>query len=84
MENNIQNFEELIDFIENNDISIREISRLCKATIDLYIVCYSDKTEVVKDLKTFWIEWGDKAERPVFLNATVPFDIKQFWNDRFK
>jgi predicted transcriptional regulator len=81
---NIETFEQLISFIENNNISISEISKLCKETIDLYIVFYSDKAEVLKDLKQYWIEYGHLKERPIFLNATVPFDIKQFWNDRLK
>lgn len=83
-ETNIETFEQLISFIENNNLSIGEISKLCKATIDLYVVFYSDKTEVLKDLKTYWIEYGHLKERPIFLNATIPFDIKQFWNDRIK
>jgi hypothetical protein len=83
-ETNIETFEQLISFIENNNISISEISKLCKETIDLYIVFYSDKAEVLKDLKQYWIEYEHAQERPIFLNATVPFDIKQFWNDRIK
>ena len=83
-ETNIETFEQLISFIENNNLSISEISKLCKATIDLYIVFYSDKNEILKDLKKFWLEYEHAKERPIFLNATVPFSINQFWNDRFK
>lgn len=80
----IETFEDLICFIENNDVSINEISKMCKATIDLYILFYSNKEELLKDLKAYWIQYEHTKERPVFLNATHPFDIKQFWSDRIK
>ena len=84
MKTDIENFEQLISFIENNDLSIGEISKLCKETIDLYILFYTDKNDVLNDLKKYWVKYEHKKERPIFLNATVPFDIKQFWTDRIK
>jgi len=84
METKIETFQDLINFIETTDISITEIAKLCKETIDLYIVFYTDKEEVLKDLKQYWVKYEHEQERPIFLNATLPFDIKQFWNDRVK
>jgi hypothetical protein len=83
-ETNIETFEQLILFIENNDLSISEISKLCKATIDLHIVFYSDKAEILKDLKTYWAKYEHEKERPIFLDSEIPFDLKKFWNNRVK
>ena len=80
----IETFENLIEFIKNNDISINEISKLMKETIDLHILFYNDKDELIRDLEAYWEQWKHTIERPVFLGADFPFDIKKFWNSRIK
>lgn len=80
----IQNFDELIEFIETNDLSIENISKLVKECIDVHIVFYTDKTELKNDLKTFWEQYKNTTERPIFLDAETPFDLKKFWSKRVK
>jgi hypothetical protein len=80
----IENFEDLIEFIENNDLSIEQIAKLTKETIDLHIMFYSDKNELMTDLKAYWKQWNHTTERPLFLGADYPFDFKKFWNSRMK
>jgi hypothetical protein len=80
----IQNFDELIEFIETNDLSIENISKLVKECIGVHIVFYTDKTELKNDLKTFWQQYKNTTERPIFLDAETPFDLKKFWNKRLK
>ena len=80
----IQNFDELIEFIETNDLSIENISKLVKECIDVHIVFYTDKTELKNDLKAFWQQYKNTTERPIFLDAETPFDLKKFWNKRLK
>jgi hypothetical protein len=80
----IETFEDLIEFIENNDLSVDQIAKLTKETIDLYILYYSDKDEVIRDLKAYWLRWSHTTERPLFLGADFPFDIKKFWSARIK
>jgi hypothetical protein len=80
----IQNFDELIEFIETNDLSIENISKLVKECIGVYIVFYSNKDELIKDLIVFWDEYKDTTERPIFLDAEHPFDVKKFWKKRIK
>lgn len=80
----IETFEDLIIFIKNNDISIDEIAKLTKETIDLYIMYYNDKNEVVRDLEAYWLQWSHTIERPLFLGADFPFDMNKFWNARIK
>ena len=80
----IQNFDELIEFIETNDLSIENISKLVKECIDVHIVFYTDKTELKNDLKTFWQQYKNTTERPIFLDAETPFNLKKFWSKRVK
>jgi len=80
----ITSFEELIDFIQQNELSIENISKLVKESIGLHIVFYSNKDELIKDLIVFWDEYKDTTERPIFLDAEHPFDVKKFWEKRIK
>lgn len=80
----IETFEDLIQFIKTNDISFSEISKLTKESIDLHILFYDNKQELVEDLELYWQQWNHTTERPVFLGADYPFDIKKFWNNRLK
>lgn len=80
----IETFEDLIKFIKNNDISIDEIAKLTKETIDLHIMYYNDKNEVIGDLEIYWLQWSHTIERPLFLGANFPFDMNEFWNKRIK
>ncbi len=84
MEKNIETFEQLMEFIEANNLSIDQIAKLTKETIDLHIMFYSDKNELKADLKTYWEQWNHTTERPLFLGADFPFDIKKFWTARIK
>jgi hypothetical protein len=45
---------------------------------------YNDKDEVIRDLEAYWLQWSHTIERPLFLGADFPFDMKKFWNSRIK
>lgn len=64
---NISNFSELLSFIENTNISIQDIAILLKETIDLHIIEYKNKDELINDLKTFWNKYGESKELPLFM-----------------
>jgi len=77
---NITSFEELIEYIENSDISVKDIGRITQESLDLRIVFDKDKEEVIKDLKEYWSEWKDVPERPLFLEQReLKFSIKDFF-----
>ena len=80
----IQTFEELLEFIKTNDVSIKDIAKLVKETIDLRVMFYNNKAELIQDLEFYWQEWKHTTERPLFLDAEMPFEIKDFWNKRIK
>ena len=64
---NISNFSELLSFIENTNIPIQDIAMLLKETIDLHIIEYKNKDELINDLKTFWNKYGESKELPLFM-----------------
>ena len=68
---NIETFEDLIEFLKANDVSICGISKLIKETIDLRVMFYDDKVELINDLenlglhqnKTFTLEYPNIDEK---------------------
>ena len=64
---NISNFSELLSFIENTNIPIQDIAMLLKETIDLHIIEYKNKDELISDLKMFWDKYGESKELPLFM-----------------
>ena len=64
---NISNFSELLSFIENTNIPIQDIAMLLKETIDLHIIEYKNKDELISDLKMFWDKYGESQELPIFM-----------------
>lgn len=73
MEVEIRTFDELIEFLENNDLSERKINEILMNTIhSLYTGDTANKEEMTLALKEFWNEWSDKPERPLFIDLEVP------------
>lgn len=69
----IDTFEDLIFFIENTNLKQQQIETLIQKTINVWVIIDFDKEfnkkELIKDLKEFWNEYGNKpkTERPFFL-----------------
>nr|WP_315180435.1 hypothetical protein [uncultured Flavobacterium sp.] len=81
---NIETFEDLLEFIKTNDVSINDISKLVKETIDLRVMFYDDKVELINDLELYWRQWNHTSERPLFLDSEIPFKINEFLKKRLK
>ena len=70
----IDTFEDLIFFIENTNLKQQQIETLIQKTINVWVIIdfgkEFNKTELIKNLKDFWSEWGNKSktERPLFLD----------------
>ena len=68
----INNFDELIDFIENHDLTHKQISELVNVTLKTILINdYETKTEIVDALKNFWKQYGHTKERPVFIDLDI-------------
>ena len=68
----INTFDEMIEFIENNDLTQKHIEQLVGACLKvLFVNVPKDKQKVIQVLKDYWSEWKDRPKncRPIFINA---------------
>lgn len=73
MEVEIRTFNDLIKFIEENELSEEKINEILMATIQsLYTGDTTNKKEMIQALKEFWEKWGDQPVRPLFIDLEVP------------
>jgi len=73
MEIEIRTFGDLIQFLEENELSERKINEILITTIQsLYTGDTANKKEMTLALKEFWEKWSDKPERPLFIDLEVP------------
>lgn len=73
----ISNWDELISFIEDRELTISEMNSIVQSSIGVLIVMSETKEEVIAALKAFRKEYGRKprGERPVFLDLDIDLDI---------
>jgi len=65
----IRSFDDLIDFIENEDAPKKDIGNIISNILSVWVWSsqYKDKKELIKDLREYWSKWKNKRERPIFL-----------------
>jgi hypothetical protein len=65
----IRSFDDLIEFIENEEASPKEIEEIVRQTIGVIILFddYYDKSYLINRLKDFWHKFKHSQERPIFL-----------------
>jgi hypothetical protein len=68
MKTTITNFDELINFISNNDLSKKQIDILVINTLNVWISPEIQKDEIVQKLKELFKKYPEVAERPLFLD----------------
>jgi hypothetical protein len=59
----ITTFKELYDFVSRDEVSIYEMRRIVKATLNAYII-EERKDAAIDDLKRWWEKFKDHMERP--------------------
>jgi len=59
----ITTFKELYDFVSKDEVSIYEMRRIVKATLNAYII-EERKDAALNDLKIWWKKFKDHMERP--------------------
>jgi hypothetical protein len=69
----INNFNELVNFITDNDLTIEQMNTLIQTTLGLMVITSTTKDEVLKHLHLFWKDYGNKprTERPLFLDVDI-------------
>ena len=69
----INNFEQLIEFIEGHNLSETQRNELVRQSLDVIVLFPLTKQELVSELKTFWGLYSNNQERPLFLTID-PFN----------
>ena len=68
----INSFEDLIQFIENHNVSKEQIEQLTRETMKtIFIQDYESKEEMISDLKDFYYQYRDQEMLPIFINCNV-------------
>lgn len=67
MEQTIQTFAELVDFIHDNDLSTEDINTIVHETIGAYFTTTGSKEDLLQHLVQFWGAYGHKTEIPLFI-----------------
>ena len=67
----IRNFDELILFLESNNLTNAQQAEIIKTTLGVYTL-YDDGNDIIAELKEFWSKFGQipANERPLFLFQT--------------
>jgi hypothetical protein len=64
----INSFQDLIDFIENRELSVPQIMTLLETTMGIYYDGSLDKEVLIEKMQVFWKETQGIKERPLFLD----------------
>lgn len=76
----LNNIDDLIDFVENNNVSIPQIDHICNKVLGLRVIMYQHKKDVVADLKDYKDKFEFAIDKPLFLGSqTSEFSIKDFF-----
>ena len=67
----INNYDELILFIESNDLTSEQIAELIKNCLNVYTIHF-ENSDIIEELKEYWNKFGHlpRSERPLFLFQT--------------
>ena len=71
----IKSFDDLIEFIETQDASSKDIQEIISKTIGVYTFLkpHFNKTALLQDLKSYWSEFKNRSltDRPLFLTDMI-------------
>ena len=65
----IKSFDDLIEFIENEDTSLKDIEEIVRLTMCVIVLLGEeyDKSYLIEKLKNFRNKYGNGQERPLFI-----------------
>jgi hypothetical protein len=63
----LQTFEQMLGYIQKNDLTIDQVNRITSATIGCYLPPLP-KQELIKEIEKYYQEWKDTPpqDRPLF------------------
>lgn len=63
----ISSFDELMRFIESNDLTPKQLNALIIHSLRVYYFEEIPKAELIQKLKEYWGQYEDNIEKPLFL-----------------
>ena len=65
----IKSFDDLVEFIENEEASLKDIEKIIRQTMRVIVISDEkyDKRDLIEKLKDFWNKFKGGQERPLFL-----------------
>jgi sulfur relay (sulfurtransferase) DsrC/TusE family protein len=70
MEQEIYNFNDLLQVIEQNNFKKDEVAEIIWHTLKI-VAFYNSKAELINLLKDFWQKWKDAPETPIFIGLEI-------------
>ena len=80
----INNFDELLTFLERKEVTSQHINELLIKSISVYCYGQDGKEEIIRQLKEYWVKFGHLpiSRRPLFLSQKeVEFNIKDIYEE---
>lgn len=65
----INTFDQFIDFIENSNLTEKQIIQLIQETLFVFFLNDYKKTELIELLKDYWSKYGHLKQRPLFIGV---------------
>ncbi len=67
----INNFDELLTFLERKEITSQHINEILIKSIGVYCYAEDDKEEIIRQLQEYWNSFGNLpiTERPIFFKS---------------
>lgn len=66
----INTFEDMIQFIRENNLSKQQIEQLVRVcTKSIFIDVPDNKEDTIQILVSYWNKWKDAKEQPIFIDA---------------
>jgi hypothetical protein len=80
----INNFDELLTFLERKEVTKEHINELVSRTIGVYCYVEDEKEEIIRQLREYWNSFGNLPinERPIFLSQeSFNFNINDIYKE---
>lgn len=80
----INNFDELLTFLERKEITSQHINELLIKAIGVYCYVEDEKEEIIRQLLEYWTSFGNLPmnQRPIFLSQkNLNFNITDIYKD---
>jgi len=72
----IETFDELIEFLESNDLTFKEANDVINHALKCFFIYERPKDEMIEELIVHWNEWKHTRERPIFIDID-PLDTRE-------